>query len=218
MAVTIDTQNSGFISESGTTVSATLTVANQANRVLVALIGNSTSRTVSGVAYTAGSGGSWAQLGSILNGGAGIEYEIWSSVAPSTGSVTVQATLSATINAGADAVIQVYSLYNVDQVTPVDGYASASNTNTLNVTSDATAMALCSHVSSGDPDPLSGGGTGDLSNVNNQFWKAAHFQTGPTATFSWVAASPKLINGCNVRAVAVIGGVPSRARTIFVMP
>lgn len=202
MAVTIDTQNSTLIAESGTTVSVTLTVANQSNRALVALIGNSSSRTISGVAYTAGSGGAWAKLGSILNGGAGVEYEIWSSVAPSTGSVTVQATFSSTINAGSDGVIEMYSLYNVDQTTPVDGYASAPSTETLNVTSDATGMALCSHISVSNPDPLSGGGTNDLSDANNNFWRAAHFQTGPTATFTWVAASPRVINGCNVRAVA----------------
>lgn len=197
-SVAIDTQNSALIAESGGTVSVTLTVANQSNRALIALIGNSNNRTVSGVAYTAGSGGSWAQLGSIVVS-AQYAYEIWTSIAPSTGSVTVQATLSSAIGAGSDAVIELYSLYNVDQTTAADGYASAPSTETLNVTSSATGMALCSFGASSNPDPIISG-TLDLSDANNIFWRAAHFQTGPTATFTWQSgAGPRVINGCNVR-------------------
>jgi hypothetical protein len=197
-SVAIDTQNSALIADSGNTVSVTLTVANQSNRALVALIDNSQSRTVSGVTYTAGSGGAWTQLGTVLNPGAGVELEIWTSTAPSAGSITVQATLSSNLGGGADAVMQLYSLYNVDQTTPADGYASAQSTETLDVSSSASAMALCSLCSVSNPDPIISG-TNDLSNNSNIFWRAAHFQTGPTATFTWTAATPRAINGCNVR-------------------
>lgn len=196
-SVAIDTQNSAVIVDSGSAVSVTLTVANQSNRALVALVGNNQTKTFSGVAYTAGSGGAWALLGSIVT--TQYEYEIWTSVAPSTGSVTVQATLSSAIGGGADAIIQLYSLYNVDQTTPADGYASAPATETLNVTSAATGMALCSFGSSSNADPIISG-TNDLVDNQNLFWRAAHFQTGPTATFTWQSgAGPRVINGCNVR-------------------
>lgn len=194
-SVALDTFNHNLVTGATNLVSVSLTVASNANKVLVALIGSDATLTVSSVAYTSGSGGAWAKLNSASAGAR--EYEIWSSVAPSNGSVTVQATYSGNFGGG-DGVVQLYSLYNVNQSTPINNYASGGTVDSLVVTSDANGLALCGFCAAGNPDPLTGGGTNDMSDVNNSAWRAAHFNSSPTATFTYATGFGRLTNGCNV--------------------
>jgi hypothetical protein len=198
MAVSIDTQISAIGTANagnGNAISATLTVANNTNRGLVALIGNDDTLTVNTVAYTTGSGGAWAKLGGPISNGQR-EYEIWTSIGPSTGSVTVKATYS---GAGVlDEMVQLYSLFNTDQTTLADGFASNNTgTSSLNVTISSGGMGLCAGAFASNPDPIING-TQDLTDTVNDFWRAAHATDG---VFAWTAGGRVLV-GCNVRVVA----------------
>src|SRR5437879_5311441 len=96
MSVALDTFNIVVVTAVGSTVSLVLTVANNPNRVLVALIGVEGSLTVSSVTYNQGSGNAWAKLGSMTTA-SGRYQEIWSSVNPSVGNDGVLVTFSASL-------------------------------------------------------------------------------------------------------------------------
>lgn len=171
--------------------SQSLTVANQSNRALVILIGNISTLTVSAVAYTAGSGGAWAKLGSIVDSNR--ELEIWSSVAPSTGSVTAQATFSG--NNTLDLNLVLYSVYNVDQTTPLDGYASVASAATLSTTLSSGGMVIGHVLNGSDPGAITVGNE-DYNASNNGFWRGAH--NSGSGVLTWTNAG-NIIDMCNVR-------------------
>lgn len=176
----------------GTTNSQTITVGVNVNKAIIALIGNDNSFTVSAVDYTAGSGGAFVKLGSVAS--ANFELEIWSSVAPAAGSTTVRATYSGTITQ--DAMLLLHSLYNVDQATPVDGYAvNAADTNSVSTTLSSGGLVLGCAVKSPNPDPIVSG-TQDYSDAFNANWRAAY--NSASGTIGWTTNTP-LINLCNVR-------------------
>lgn len=183
----------GGLTHSGATNSQTITVAPNVNKALIALIANDNTLTVSGVIYTAGSGGAWAKLNSFSTGNH--EIEIWSSVAPSNGSVTVQATYSGTITQDANLVL--YSLFNVDQTTPLDGYVSGANVVTLTTTLSSGGLILA-HVGANTNPGVIITGTEDYNDAFNEFWKTGH--NAASGTVAWTTSGTGAMNVCNVRA------------------
>jgi hypothetical protein len=195
--VTIDTSNGNLATGAVSTVSVTLSVANNSNRVLVALIGNDNTLTVSGVAFTSGSAsGTWTKLtGSMSNPPR--EEEIWYVTGPSTGSVTVQATFSG--NIVSDGVIVLYSLYNVNQSTPVDTYTSTvATTESLSVSTSASNLVLVMLAAAAAQGAITSG-VQDYTNSNNSIWAAGHNTDPSSATVSWAnSANGRGMDGCNV--------------------
>lgn len=203
-AVAIDV--AGGIGNVGVTnlITKTSTIAANPNRCLVALLVNGISLTVSGIAYTLGSG-TWNKLGSVVAGGGTRNLEIWSSVAPvdSGGSVTIQATHSGNFAVNDDGWLVLYSLYNVDQGTPVDGYASdgGASTVTLSTTVTAGGMMLCQLVSGGGVITPMVTGIQDFTTTNNLVCVAGHNTGSGTVFCTWTnAVNGRGINACNVRA------------------
>lgn len=175
-------------SHAGSTVATSLTVGAGSNRVLVALIGNSGGLTVNGVAYTAGSGGAWQRF----NGAA--SQDIWFSVAPALGAVTVEATFSGSI-AASDGEIALYSLNDADQVTVLNGFANGT-VSPINVTSPVGDIALAMAKSGGAFTAFNP--AQDASDVWNAYYVPAH-QAGAGAT-SWTFTNGGAPNwvACNV--------------------
>lgn len=185
-------------SHAGSTVATSLAVAAGANRVLVALIGNSGALTVNGVAYTAGSGGAWQRFN-----GAGA-LDIWFSVAPALGAVTVEATFSGSI-AVADGEIALYSINDADQTTPLNGFANGT-VSPISLTSPVGDIALAMATSGGPFTTFNP--AQDATDVWNAYYVPAH-QAGAGAT-GWTftnGAGPTWV-ACNV-ITATGGGSPT---------
>jgi len=201
MAVTLDVFAGSRVTNTGiATIDESLKVASNSNRALFVLVGNDSSLTVSSVSYTVGSGGVWAQVGSRTNG---VHInEIWSSVAPSTGSVTIRVTLSGNITV--DCNSNVYSLYNVDQTTPADGYASAISGNTITAVQTSGGMAI-GHFQGISSFGAITAGVEDFANINNEDWRAAHNSASGTLTYTNTPGGVT-IDACNVRQVASAAG------------
>src|SRR5262249_46226582 len=206
MAVAIDTF--GFTNQhvdAATTVSVTLTVASNSDRLLLACfscIQSGGSPTVSGV--SGGGGGTWTKLGNISDSNQ--DDKIWYSIAPATGSQTVTATFSPGNSGGSDTELTVYSLYGVDQVTPASGYQSAFQSGgTFSVTiTTATGDLAISAIGSNASPTASGGcnSSDDCSDVFNSFYRPAHCTGSSSVTFQWTSgASVGAINGVNVKQV-----------------
>lgn len=115
MPVLNDAKNSN-IGTSGTTVDVSITVGNNPNRALFAIIvhAQAAQNFASGVQVVSGSAFTFIDRTNVD----GREAEIWVLKAPGTGAQTVRATFAGTING--DASVFVYSEYNVDQTTPYD--------------------------------------------------------------------------------------------------
>lgn len=197
--VALDVFAGNLVTGATNLVDVSLTVASNSNRVLVAMLGNDTTLTVSGIAFTAGSAtGSWNKLGSIVSGGGTRELEIWTCVGPSTGSITVRATFSGNFTP-TDGVMGLYSLYNVDQTTPADGYVSDGSNAvvTLSTTLSSGGMVLGMIVGGSAIQPIVTG-TQDYNNAVNQFWAIGHNAASGTMTWS-NAANGRGINVANIR-------------------
>lgn len=215
-AVAYDTSAIG-IAASGTTINITITVGNNSNRALTMTFLTSATIHVSTVAYTAGSGGTWALVtGTKTNGGAR-ESETWVSTAPSTGSVTVQVTTTGTIS---DASASLHSFYGVDQTTPTSGGTSSSlGQSSIGVATQSDSMAVYGIVSNNGYLVFTGAATvADTQNVFSDWQQTAHGTgNGGTLTLNWTPAnSSRSISACNVRAAAAVSGFPaSRGRLIL---
>ena len=181
MAVAIDTSAGGWSGgASVSTLDVTLTVGSNSDRCLVLAISNeSTTDTISGVAFTSGSGGTWTKLCGKVGGAS--TSELWYCVAPSTGSVTVRVTYSAA-NAGQYAYM--WSVYGVDQTTPMAGGTTNPNLSdtTINVTVTSDDIAFLSQ-SGGIPNPWSAGTQSDTQ-VHNSYHSAGYDTDAATATFT----------------------------------
>lgn len=190
-SVAIDT-SAGLFRTSTNLVPVSLTVAAGTNRALIFLIGNQNTLTVSSVAYTTGSGGAWSKIGSVITGV--FDFEIWASIGPSTGAVTAQATMSGTITPDTDGVL--YSMQNVDQTTPADGYNSAfPSVNTVSTTLSSGGMVLAQYAGGSAPGAITSGAE-DYTDVNNAFWRAGH--NSSTGTVAWTN-NGDILQICNVR-------------------
>lgn len=193
-SVALDVAAGNLVTGANNLIPVSLTVAAGSNRALVFLIGNGADLTVSSIAYTAGSGGTWARLGGTSNAGLR-ELEIWSSVAPSTGAVTVQVTMSGNVTPS-DGVGVLYSLQNVDQGTPLDGYASNEGAVTISTTLSSGGMVLGQLIAQANAAPILVGSE-DYSNATNEFWKAGH--NSGSGTLTWTSVSANTMDICNVR-------------------
>lgn len=188
MAVALDTF-AGIIRTSTNTIPVSLTVASgHSNLALVFLIASENNLTVSSVA--GGGGGAWAKIDSVAS--APFNFEIWALAGPSTGSVTATATMSGTITPDNNGVL--YSLYNVDQTTVADGYASGTG-HSLSTTLSSGGMVIAQLDAGGDPGVIVTG-TEDYNSVNNAFWRTGH--NSVSGTVAWTA-SGNLMQICNVR-------------------
>lgn len=201
-AVTVDTINNGNSATSGTTVDGTIVVGNNANRAILALCGSDSSGNhVSTMAYTAGSGGAPALVTGTKTANGGRESEIWISLAPSVGSITLRMTMTSAI--AGDAVMILYSLYSVDQTTPTSAGGQAGVVVTKGVATDADSRALWLIVSPG------GGGTysGAASAFDKQVSVSAIYESlgaagnGGTQTLNWTSSS-RAVSVVNVKAAA----------------
>lgn len=173
------------------------TIAANSNRALVAHCGSCNLTDITVTSVTDSNGGSWTKLNENIQVGDCV-LSIWYNIAPTSGaSKTVTANFSGT-NAK-DLMIEVYSVYNAHQTTPVNNFASAGAPSTLNVTSDSDGMALFSHGAATDPDPITAG-TEDSTDVNNLYWRTAHRNASPTATFTYSGIGGRASAGCNVKA------------------
>lgn len=197
--VAIDAFNSNLVTGATALIPVTINpVGTNGNRALVALISNDNTLTVTGVAYTAGSGGSWGSaIGTVVDGNR--EYEIWVSKAPTTGLVTVQATLSGNIGAF-DGVMVLYSMYNVDQTTPVDGYASTiAAVANLAVVISSGGMSLV-HIGCNASPGVITQGIEDAALSGNSIWRSAHNTGSGSVTTAWPTdANGRGLDGVNVR-------------------
>lgn len=173
MAVTIDTRDADLAGASGTTQQRTITVAANSNRCLFAILGSASAVDVSGVAFTSGSGGTWTKVHGVT------PLEIWRCTAPSTGSVTVEATWPSSV---VDRYMNLYSLYDVDQTTPAGGGVVGSAVNTLSATTGANDMGLFIWAAAANnPSPWSVG-TETYANVFNIYWSSGHSTGSPSST------------------------------------
>lgn len=191
--VAFDTFTASAITTSGTTATTgNFTVASNTNRALVCFVSNRSTLTGTAVAYTAGSGGTFAMLDEVTSGV--YRTEVWYSVAPSTGTVAVQATYSGTITS--DANIVCHSLYNVDQSTPLDGYAEGAAAS-ISITKSTGGMAIALMMSSGDPGAITAG-TLTYDDVNNEYFKGGYNTSSGTISFT-SGSGFRVMAGANVR-------------------
>lgn len=207
MAVTYDTSNYALTGIGGTTQSVTLTVGNNANRCLVLIGGaESTTQSITGVTFTSGSGGTWTNFRTKV--GTFETVEIWRCLAPSTGSVTVQATWSASV---IDRFLALYSLYDVDQTTPLANGADSTGSTTLNVTTGANDLAIVLATSASAAINSWSAGTLDHAAVNSQYWTAGRATGNPTSTVTTNGSTNAVMTGCAVQ-VAAAAGQPTMRR------
>lgn len=194
-SVALDTVAGNLVTGAVSVNDVSLTVAANSNRMLVAMIDNTASRTVSSVAYTAGSGGAWTLLGSAVTGG-GNDVEIWYSSAPSTGAITVRTTYSGTMGAF-DGNVVLYSLYNA--TTPTTYTSDVVGTSpTISLSLSAGGMMLGECVANGALTPVLTG-TQDYDNSSNDIHNAAHNTGSGSVTITWTgAANARGINACAV--------------------
>lgn len=200
-AVAYDTSGSA-LSSSGTTIDKTITVGSNSNRVLVLLqSSDSAANHVSTVAYTAGSGGTWTLVANTKTNNGQRESEIWCSIAPSTGSVTVRVTMVNTIVG--DAANDLHSFYNADQTAPCEGGTSGGIVSSIGVTTQSDSMAAYVVVTPGGPGTFSGAATASDSQVAfNAFHDFLHGTgNGGTLTLSWTN-SARSVSALNIKAAA----------------
>lgn len=196
-----DTASTLALTSSGAAVTSNaITVGNNANRCLVAIcISDIDTRTVSSVAYATGSGGAWTFVGRLAN--ADKTIEIWTSLAPATGSTTVTSTWSAVTTS--DNALEILSLYNVHQTTPANNFNSAgSNTVTIDITAGSVNdMAVVGVVANASPGVITAG-TEDSNGISGSAYRTGHNGGGASSnTVAWTTSAVcRGIAGCNVKA------------------
>jgi hypothetical protein len=183
-ASTFDTSAGNRVPSGNTTVSTSITVGSNSNRVLIALVESGANLTYT-LAYTAGSGGTWVSQGSV---GTAPRMELFCSIAPSTGSVTVQATASG--DCVSDCALALHSWFGADQTTPCSGYTSGAGSVALSTANgDGTSGA----VVSGGGNPGNGTGCNSANDTTNEaanFYRTSHcLASGGTTTMSWAAGT-----------------------------
>lgn len=181
MAVAYDTQTTVF--NYGATQTATLTVGSNSNRILVAIFcytGTSANK-VTAISYSAGSGGTWTRLGGAQCSNIITSVEIWYSIAPSTGSVTVSPTFTGT----ADFLFTCASFYNADQTTGMNGFASSDGSVSVSITTTSGDYAVAGIIKTASPDPITAGtvmGSGGTDQIERTGRAAA---SGSSTTIAW---------------------------------
>lgn len=200
-ATALDT-NGSAIASSGTTIDKTITVGSNSNRVLVLLqSSDSAANHVSSVAYTSGSGGTWTLVANTKTNNGQRESEIWCSIAPSTGSVTVRVTMVNTI--AGDATNDLHSFYNADQTAPCNGGTNGGIVSSIGVTTQSDSMAAYVVLTPGGPGTFSGAATAsDSQAAFNGFHDFLHGTgNGGTLTLTWTN-SARSVSAINVKAAA----------------
>jgi hypothetical protein len=209
--VTYDT-SSVNATGTGVTVSQSITVANNFNRLLLAFINTSdggVERTVTSVAYTAGSGSPWSLVGVENADGITRKTEVWASIGPSVGSCTVQANFDNAPAAGS--CLALVSVYNALQTNVAEAvnYTEENNGNvvSLAVTTPTNGLAVVNVTGASALGAITSG-TEILNYTGNDFYRVGIGSTPPTTTISWTtAASGRGLAGVNVNPIGtVVGG------------
>lgn len=202
MAVLYDT-SAVNASGSGTTISQAITVGINSDRILIAFINSNdgvTERFVTGVVYTAGSGGAWAFVGVMNPDGVNRKTEIWASIGPSTGSDTVQATFDGAPAAGSSmALVSVYNALQTSVATAV-AYTEQNTSGivTLAVTTPVDGLAIVNVTANSSPGVITSG-IEILAYSNSDLYRTGYGSTPPTTTISWTTAAPgRGLNGVSV--------------------
>lgn len=165
-SVAFDAFDSAINSAGTTTRTGNFTVGSNTNPALVAMLINENNLTVSTVSYVSSNGGTWTRAPNGAYDNNPRMFEMWYSVGPAAGTTNIEVTWSGALG-GADGVIGMYSLYNVDQVTPVDGCQStASNTLTASTIASAGGWRIAGLLASNDPGAISTGTLSFSSNSN----------------------------------------------------
>ena len=197
-AVAIDVEDHAVVS-SGTTVSTSLTVGSNANKIILAVVISVDSAAVTGITYTAGSGGGFTFIDKMNFGARTIEF--WESIAPDDGAITCEATVDVTVTN--ELILQLYSLYNVDQTTPTDNYAELEGSNDIiqpvTITEGGLGVGvICTNDSIG---AINAPAIEDGRHQDNQVWAWGHDDAVPTATIGWVSGTGRGRCGVHVRRV-----------------
>jgi hypothetical protein len=187
--VGFDQQDSDF-ETTGTTLSVALTIPANANRQLVAVIALEQGTTISGIT----GGGTWVFLNS-ANAGAR-RWEIWYCLAASSGAVTVDATVAATLTS--DGFMTVYSLYNAPDAA-TNFTSVTTDTDTIAVSNASGGVALFGVMTGSAATPFTDcSSTVDESGGFSQIEYCLHCTAAPTSTLAWGAVSTRVAVACSV--------------------
>jgi hypothetical protein len=203
--VTIDNFVGNLVTGAVSTIDLALTGgvgAGLTHPCLVIVVANEqpvTPWTVSGISFVAGSAtGTWTKFNGYTGGGGIREFEIWYCTGPAAGACTARVTWTGTIGAD-DGAAGMWSLANVDQVTPLSGYLTDGGSSTASLTTTLTTGGLIvgQLCSAGAQTILTG--IQDYTNSNNALWYVGH--NAGSGTLAWnTNANGRGMNICNVRA------------------
>lgn len=202
--VSLDAANQNNTGAGNTSIGTTITVATgHQNLAIVALIGfqDTGSATISNVS---GAGATWSQFSTGVGLGS-VQGAIWVGIAPTTGAQTVTATISGTGATGVTSLV-VYSMYNVNQTTPLLG-AVYTTTGGQAITAATGDMPLSTQFDTNTQRTVTGCTTAtDSTGFTSIGWSATHCVTSPTSTFTWSGfnATGSIAVGVDVQNTSVV--------------
>lgn len=199
MSAGFDTAAAGRGTATATTIAATLTVGNNANRLLVVSVITWGGEAVASIT---GAGATWqVSAFGTQAGGSGAHGETWYGTAPTAGSQTVTVNVPALSDF---AQITVQSWYNADQVTPLKSYvgsnpAGASQATTPSITAtsgDGVGTSVGDSAGSGASEAVSGSATTiDANDTTGGLLEiaCAHGIATGNSTFTWGNGSTNVL-------------------------
>lgn len=210
MAVLRDTSAVFDNPGANSTCDVSITVASgNSNRLLVVIANTDTDTDVdiTSVAFTLQGGSANTDAFSYFNfaSDVGRRQEVWYFIAPAEGNATIRATFASAVGGS----VAAYSLYNVDQTTPLDGFVKGGAGLSLNVTSATDDYCIAEFVDNG-ATPSYTSGTNDLNVAGNSvFGKTGYANGAATVTFT-VTTTGGIRGSCafNVNAAAADAGTP----------
>jgi hypothetical protein len=133
-----------------------------------------------------GCGGTWAKFGATKTGnGNAKDGELWWSIPAVSGSCTITVTMTGAPSSYAGGI--VYSLWGVNQFSPVSGFASAT-TGSLAITTSPGDTAISIDVDTTNNRTVTGcTSSTDLSAFGSFGYSSAHCPNATTSTFTWAA-------------------------------
>lgn len=218
MAATLLTSGVAGTGSAVSTLSRSTSTDASTNRAIVAIVmfNGSSLPSITAVSYTAGgtSASAFALVGSRTGtNSAGFIYASTNPDASAT--VTVKVDLSGNLSAGSqDMSLHLFSLYDIDQTTPCDGFVSGTGVNTLAVTSATNNYTLCGAASPSGAIASWTSGTAAHEYINFGFANTAQQAGAATCTFTWNTSTNATGVACNIYAsgAAPSGGQPAMRR------
>lgn len=204
--VSLDTENQNNVGTGNTSVATTITVATgHQNLAIVALIGFQDTASAS-ITNVSGAGATWSSFATGVGLG-NMSGAIWVGIAPTTGAQTVTATISGTGATGVTSLI-VYSMYNVNQTTPLSGAVFTTAGGNV-ITAAAGDMPLSAQFDTNTNRTVTGCNTAtDTTGFTSIGWSATHCVASPTSTFTWSGfnATGSISDGVDVQSTSASSG------------